>query len=122
MKITTGITNKAKQASIDHALNYLAEIEKRLFNMFSASKQGIKATTMEKHRLQGFMQAGVYLKIQSLEEQQALIESVHLKVHGKTIAQRSEELARRGIQTDSSIDYSYYDSPAQNRQSSEPVD
>lgn len=121
MKMTTDITNNAKQANIDHVISYLAEIEKRLFNMFSASKQGIKATAMEKHRLQGFMQAGVYLKIQTLEEQQALIELVHFKVHGKTVAQRSEELTRRGIQPDTSIDYSYYDTPTHHRQSSEPV-
>lgn len=121
MKITTDSIINAKQENVDCFSSYLAEIEKRLFNMFSASKQGIKATAMEKHRLQGFMQAGVYLKIQTLEEQQALIEMVHLKVHGKTITQRSQELARRGIRPDTSIDYSYYDSPAHQRQSSEPV-
>ena len=41
--------------------NYLNEVEKRLNRLFTASKEGYKAAPAERHRLEGFMAAGVFM-------------------------------------------------------------
>jgi len=42
---------------------FLHEIEKRLSRMFSVSKAGQKMIPVDKSRLEGFMQAGVFLEL-----------------------------------------------------------
>ena len=42
---------------------FLHEVEKRLSKMFTASKEGYKAAPVERHRLEGFMQAGGFIGV-----------------------------------------------------------
>ena len=89
---------------------YLNEVEKRLCRIFLASKEGFKASPVERHRLEGFMRAGIFLGIASNEEMSELMDACHLDVFGKTIEQRKVELSARW--QEESIDYSHYDQPA----------
>jgi hypothetical protein len=43
--------------------DYMAEIQNRLNKIFRASAEGYKVPDIDRHRLEGFMQAGVLLKI-----------------------------------------------------------
>ena len=43
--------------------DYLAEISKRLTKMFRASKEGYKIPDIDRHRLEGFMHAGIFMQI-----------------------------------------------------------
>ena len=89
--------------------NYLSEFEKRLNRLFLASKDGYKASQIDKHRLEGFMNAGVIMGFASNAELSVLMDETHLRVFGKTIQQRKKE--RSAHFNDVIIDYSGYDQP-----------
>ncbi len=106
---------KDGEISIMNKDKYINEVEKRLSQMFSASKEGYKASSVERHRLEGFMRAGVFLGLVSNEEMASLMNACHLTVFAKTIEQRKAELASRWCEE--SIDYSQYETPAYERRS-----
>jgi len=92
---------------------YLQEVENRLVRMFKASKDGHKASSIERHRLEGFMQAGAFLGLAPSEELKFLMNRVHVDVFGKTIQERESEQSTPQIPE--SIDYSQYEQPAYER-------
>ena len=92
---------------------YLIEVEKRLSGLFNASKEGYKAPPMERHRLEGFMNAGVFMGLVSNTELNDLMNETHMSVFGKTIQQRKSELS--GNWQEEVIDYSSYDQPSYDR-------
>ena len=89
--------------------HYLSEVEKRLNRLFLASKEGYKLSQVDKHRLEGFMNAGVVMGFASNAELSVLMDEAHIKVFGKTIQQRKEDLPAHF--NDEIIDYSGYDQP-----------
>ena len=89
---------------------FLNEVEKRPSKMFTASKEGYKSAPVERHRLEGFMQAGVFIGLVSNAALSELMESVHLNVYGQTIAERREACSTNWH--NEAIDYSQYDQPA----------
>ncbi|AKH67756.1 hypothetical protein IMCC21906_00061 [Spongiibacter sp. IMCC21906] len=92
---------------------YIAEVEQRLRRMFKASRDGHKAAPVERHRLEGFMQAGVFLGLASHQELGQKMAAIHYAVFGKTIEERKAELS--GLWKDEAIDYSAYDAPTYER-------
>ena len=88
--------------------DYLAEVETRLFRIFAASKEGHKAALIDKHRLEGFINAGVFMKIASNSELSVLMERTHQSVFGMSIQDRKKKNTRW---EESIIDYSSYDLP-----------
>jgi hypothetical protein len=88
----------------------VGEVEKRIKKMFTAAKEGYKAAPVERHRLEGFMQAGVYIDLVSNAELSELMESVQLNVYYQTIAKR--RAASSTSWQNEAIDYSQYDQPA----------
>lgn len=54
----------------------------------SAARAGVKIADADKHRCEGFMQAGVELGLVSDEEIQDLIKAVHLSIYGESITAR----------------------------------
>jgi hypothetical protein len=94
---------------------FMQEAGQRLLTMFNNSKQRIKASDAERFRLQGFMQAGVFLGLSNNHELQQLMEDMHQQVFAMSIRERrlQQEAGREG----EGIDYSFYDAPAFNRQS-----
>ncbi|RLA54490.1 MAG: hypothetical protein DRR42_01535 [Gammaproteobacteria bacterium] len=92
---------------------YLHELESRLIRMFRASRDGHKAAPEERHRLEGFMQAGSFLGLAAGDELKSLMNQVHVDVFGKTIQDRQAEQST--IQIPEAIDYSKYEHPTYER-------
>lgn len=92
---------------------FLSETQMRLNRMFSASKAGYKMPAMERHRLEGFMQAGVFLGLTSNEELTILMEQVHFSVFGMSINERKASKPTQW--QDERMDYSRYESPTYER-------
>ena len=88
---------------------YLGQVDSRLRRIFQTSKDGYKISPIERHRLEGFMHAGVVMGLVSNDELAAFMDEMHLKVFGKTIQQRKE--GRPAHFDDEAIDYSGYDQP-----------
>ncbi|WP_193164945.1 hypothetical protein [Microbulbifer hainanensis] len=94
---------------------FLAEVEARLARMFSANKCGYRTPAVERHRLEGFMQAGVFLGLSNNRELAELMEESHLAVFGKSIGDRQQERALNwGYEQ---VDYSAFEEPAITRKS-----
>ena len=89
--------------------DYLAETRNRLNKIFRASAEGYKVPDIDRHRLEGFMQAGVFLKVVTPAEMTSLLEEVHFSVFGKTIQQRKAEKSTGW--SDIEVDYGQFDSP-----------
>ena len=92
---------------------FINEVESRLTAIFKASKDGYKTPDIERHRLAGFIQAGVFLGLTSNAEMQVLMERVHQSVLGMSIKERRESKSFSWIGED--IDYAQYESPAYGR-------
>jgi len=45
---------------------FLSEVTNRLSRQFHASKEGYRIADSERHRLEGFIQAGIFLQIATL--------------------------------------------------------
>ena len=88
---------------------YLSEVEKRLNRIFNASKEGYKASPVERHRLEGFMAAGVFMGLVTNAELAKVMDGIHVRLFGKTIQQRKEKMP--GSWQEEGIDYSFYDQP-----------
>ena len=89
---------------------YLNEIEARLRRLFSASRDGYRVADAERHRLEGFIQAGVFLRITTNDEVSKVMESIHFSVFGQSISGRKAE--KMIIWPETVIDYSQYEQPA----------
>jgi hypothetical protein len=93
--------------------SYLEEVEKRLRNMFGASRDGYRTPEKTRHQLEGFMQAGVFMGLASKAELYQLMNDVHEAVYGKSIEERkAERLAKWEVEA---IDYSEYEAPTYER-------
>jgi len=88
---------------------YLNEVEKRLNQIFTASKEGYKASPVERHRLEGFMAAGVFMGLVTNAELAKVMNDIHVRLFGKTIQQRKAELPSSW--QEEGIDYSSYEQP-----------
>ncbi len=93
--------------------SYINEVTKRLTRIFSASKEGHTPADIDRHRLEGFMQAGVVLGVMTSQEMFTLRDDIHIKIFGKSYEKRKAELAQKGLSEQ--IDYSRYDEPAYSR-------
>ncbi|MEH6627536.1 MAG: hypothetical protein V7739_13925 [Motiliproteus sp.] len=93
--------------------SYLAEVKKKLEQIFSASRDSYKIPPVQRHRLEGFMQAGVFLGLASNKELSDMMEDIHLRIHGKSIQERKDE--KPSLWQEQSIDYSEYEQPTYER-------
>ena len=90
--------------------DFIDEVEKRLNRIFKASKDGYKASLIERHRLEGFMSAGVYMGVVTNAELAKVMNDIHVSIFGQSIEQRKAE-KKTGWQVEV-IDYSAYEQPA----------
>ena len=90
--------------------HYIQQLEKRLTSLFVSSKEGYKASPIERNRLEGFMNAGVVLGVITNAELSSLMDSIHMDVFGKTIQARKAELSS-SWNDDEKVDYSFYEKP-----------
>jgi len=98
---------------MEHKELYLNEVRGRLIKLFEVSKAGYKLPDIERHRLEGFIQAGVFLNLATNVEMSELMESLHLKFFGKTIEARKKD--KSGSWQEISIDYARYEQPTYER-------
>jgi hypothetical protein len=89
--------------------DYLIEINKRLTKLFKASKEGYRILDIDRYRLEGFMQAGIFMKIATPVEMSELLEDAHYSIFGKAIRERKSEISANW--SDIEIDYDKFDSP-----------
>ncbi|WP_299597443.1 hypothetical protein [uncultured Microbulbifer sp.] len=92
---------------------FIQQVSRRLHRLFTNSKLGVRIPPVERHRLEGFMQAGVFFGFSSKNELAEMIENIHIDVFGKTIAERKAEAPASWIFEE--VDYSQYDSPTYER-------
>ncbi|CAA0082991.1 hypothetical protein [Zhongshania aliphaticivorans] len=88
---------------------FISVVEKRLTLIFKSAKSGHKPSSTEKHRLEGFIQAGVFMGLVSQSEMVELMEQTHLLVFNKTIAERKAD--KLSTWQSGELDYSQFDSP-----------
>jgi hypothetical protein len=88
---------------------FLSEVQDKLIKIFNASKEGYKVPEVQRCRLEGFIHAGVFMKLVSNAEIQELINETHLSIFNMTIEER--KLSKGATWSDESIDYSQYDMP-----------
>lgn len=89
--------------------DFISEVERRLNRIFSASKEGYQSSPTERHRLEGFMNAGVFMGLATNAGLAKLMGEIHVRIFGKTIQQRKVELASSWHEE--SIDYGQYEQP-----------
>ena len=81
--------------------------------MFHASKEGFKIPSVERHRLEGFMQAGVFMGFASNSELALLMDNTHCDIFGLSMAERKADTSGRW--KDEVMDYDVYERPAYER-------
>ena len=96
-----------------NAADFLKEAEKRLRRMYRGISAGAEGSETERATLSGFIQAGIFLKLVTTEEANAIVERIHLDVFGKTVEERKREKGLRWV--DGQPDYSRYDTPTHMR-------
>jgi len=96
--------------------SYLIEIENRLTSHFSAIKDGYKVPGSERHRLEGFMQAAVFMGLANNIELAALMEKAHFSIFEKSIEERRSE--NTTVWPYENIDYEKYEQPTHERRGS----
>lgn len=89
---------------------FIAEVTRRMQRMFAASKQGYRTAAVERHRLEGFMNAGIFMGLCTNSELAQRMEAIHFEVFGKTIADRKSGASLSWIYEEAT-DYSAYESP-----------
>ena len=92
---------------------FMNEVERQLKQHFRAPKDGFKRPDVDRHRLEGFMAAGVFLGLTTNAELNGAMNDVHLKVFGKSIDQRKSEIPN--LWKGDEVDYGTYDSPSYQR-------
>lgn len=88
---------------------YIDEVSNRFSKLFRASKAGYKVPDAERYRLEGFIQAGLYLGLATNSEMKEIMEQVYFSVFGKTISQRHKEEPVSWPEV--LIDYNQYEQP-----------
>ena len=88
---------------------FITEVTNRLTQLFRASKEGYKVSESERHRLEGFIQAGIFMQVATSHEMSQLLEDLHYSVFGKTIQDRKSE--KTASWSDFDINYDSFDSP-----------
>lgn len=92
---------------------FMKEVDARLRMMFNAISEGLQYSDVERARLSGFMQAGVFLGLVSKREVGELMAQLHLEELGETIEERRK---RKGSEwREIQPDFSAYDTPAYER-------
>lgn len=87
---------------------YERELSKRVKRVFMALKEGYEAPEELRLHAEGFMQAGVFLKIMDLKYQKELVKQIHMQIFGMTIEERFE-LGQKNISNP--VNYSEYEIP-----------
>ncbi|MCL6271540.1 hypothetical protein M3P05_16615 [Sansalvadorimonas sp. 2012CJ34-2] len=92
---------------------FISEVTRRLTRIYEQIKAGQPAETTNLHRVEGFMNAGVFMGVLTNQQLNELIEKVHQDVLGISVSER-----RRQNQCHwhhETTDYSSYETPTYER-------
>ena len=92
---------------------YINEIVRRLTQIYEQIKTGHPADSVNLHRVEGFMNAGVFMGLISNYDLNNLIEQVHQNVFGISVSERRRQNRYQWPQE--TTDYSGYESPTYER-------
>ena len=95
---------------------FVRESERRLRAMYRAIAQGVQYTEVERARLTGFMQAGLFLGLATKGEFDQLVARIHLEELGETMEERRNCKGEQWISDQP--DFSQYDRPTFERKKS----
>ena len=87
---------------------FIDGVKAQLTHLYSEIKEKRTLDEAQKHRIEGFISAGLYLGLVEKKEISALIEEIHLTVFGQTVRERKLE---KLMGEQESIDWSIYDTP-----------
>ena len=93
-----------------HKDKFIKEVKRRIKIIFNSSNEGFRISNIEKNRLEGFMQAGVFLKFTSNEELYDVMQEVHISVFEMSIEERKKINEIKW--NDDQIDYGGYEIPS----------
>jgi len=93
-----------------HKEKFINEVKSRIKKIFDSSKEGYRVLSVEKHRVEGFMQAGVFLGIISNNELYDVMQEVHMSVFDMSIEERQKINEIKW--NDDQIDYGGYEIPS----------
>ena len=88
---------------------FITEVTNRLTKLFRASKEGYKVSEAERHRLEGFIHAGIFMQVVTSNEMSLLLGNLHYSILGNTIQGRKSE--KTASWSDFDINYDNFDSP-----------
>ena len=92
---------------------FVAEVEKKLTTMFRSRKEGFPTPPEDRHRLEGFIQAGIFMGLATKDELQSLMEQIYMEIFGKSIKERQTEALK--LWPAEGRDYSRYEQPSYER-------
>ena len=93
-----------------HKDKFINEVKHCLKTIFNSSKEGYRVLNVEKHRVEGFMQAGVFLEIVTNDELHDVMQNVHMSVFEMSIEARQKINEIKW--NDDQIDYGGYEIPS----------
>ena len=97
-------------------IHYLEDLRHLLSTLYGVEDEQSDTYKAHKNHLDGFVHAGLHIKLVTKNELQKIVESEHLKVYGKTRNQRSAERQLPGDPLE--VDWASYDKPAIERNKS----
>ena len=89
--------------------DFHAEFEARLARLYKITRDGYQPPEVERRRLEGFINAGVFIGITSNAEISAIIARVHQEIFGVSVQQKRQQ--QSGVWPESEVDYAWYDIP-----------
>ncbi|MDA9839518.1 hypothetical protein N9B97_01870 [Porticoccaceae bacterium] len=92
---------------------YLEQLRDLLSTLYGVKDERSNEYRAHKHRLDGFIHAGLHIKLATHKELQEVVESEHIQAFGMTRKQRRLDLRRTNWA--SGKDWSQYDKPAYER-------
>ncbi len=94
---------------VNQRSDFLTELESRIARLCRLSHEGFKSSPVDRHRLEGFIQAGVFLGLTTNTEAQALLERMYREITGKPFG---EAVAGFVDWSGDANSYEHYEAPA----------
>ena len=91
---------------------FLQSVENQLINLYDKQKERGEKNALLKHRVEGFMFAGIVVEIATNEELKDLIDKIYFATFGMTSIER--KLQKEKGETEE-VDWSFYDIPPSKR-------
>ncbi|WP_340676727.1 hypothetical protein [Paraglaciecola sp.] len=92
---------------------YIANCRNEIYKIYQLTKDG-KPDDVLKHRIEGFIQAGIFLDLITPQDAKLMMENIHLEIFGESVEERKKRKASFEQLKVNDPD-KYFDEPAINR-------